>query len=864
LSKSEIKIKTPDQRLRVFVSSTLRELADERKAARSAIESIHMIPVMFELGARPHPPKDLYQAYLEQSHIFIGIYWQSYGWIAENETISGLEDELLLSDKFPRLIYVKEPAPDREKKLDKMLDYIRSHGNVSYKSFTTTEELLKYIEIDLAILISERFFSYSESKQKSRSAIYNNFPAHLPFLIGREKEISEISDLLLSGNTQLVTITGPGGIGKTRLSLAVGKSLDYYFEDGLYFADFSSIKDENIILSEIAKLFGISAGVSADLTKQIIEFVCDKKILLIIDNFEQLTKSASKISDLITKCPNLKILVTSRNPLELSMETEYNIDALSLPDQKQDISDIEMSPAVILFANRARSAFKKFELNEENIFIVSDICRLLGGIPLAIELAAAKVKMFSLSTIKNKLTEKLDLLSGGVKDAPARHKTMKAAIEWSYELLNEDERKLFRRLSVFENGFEYDAVENICCYDIQDPTGTIESLITKNFFRKESETNDISRFSMLPLLHKYSSEQLDHSGETENLKIILADYYLERIKESCAGFYGAVQARINSEWEIDIQNVMNALDTLLTQNRFNDLIEMIYALWPVFWIFDHDKILEKRIDLNLILQQDKGLSDEQKGKLCWLAGSAAMETGDFKTASEKFGTANKYFAGTNNTRGVAWTDLILNSLKNNSGNEKSDEEIIKGYNTSAEMFGKCGDTWGESVALQYLAAFEMSRGNFLKAIESYDSCISLVVSKIGNKSIEGYLFSMKAFALIETDEFDKSVTYLKQTADIFKSGILDEGTAYFLQIITYYFFRINDTPKAMFFAGLCKNIFSKYNFAPWHMLAKLFSYNDEKVKSITDEEFISEYRKGMKTNIFKAPELAYKMINNFQ
>ncbi|MBK8983256.1 MAG: DUF4062 domain-containing protein [Ignavibacteria bacterium] len=858
MTKGDVKIKTPDQRLRVFVSSTLRELADERKAARAAIESIQLIPVMFELGARPHPPKDLYQAYLDQSHIFIGIYWQSYGWIAENETISGLEDELLLSDKFPRLIYVKEPAPDREKKLDTMLDHIRSHGNVSYKSFSSTEELLKYIEIDLVILISERFFTHSEAKLKSKNTIYNNFPAHLPFLIGREKEISEISDLILNRSSQLITITGPGGIGKTRLSIAVSKSLEYYFEDGLYFADFSSVKDENIIISEIAKLFGISAGASADMTKQIIEFVCDKKILLIIDNFEQLSKSASKISELITKCPNLIIIVTSRNPLELSMETEYNIDALSLPDKKQEISDIEMSPAVILFANRARWAYKKFELNEENIYIVSDICRLLGGIPLAIELAAAKVKMFSLNTIREKLTEKLDLLSGGLKDVPARHKTMKAAIEWSYELLNEDEKKIFRRLSVFKNGFYYEAIEKICCYDISEPFGTIESLITKNFFRKESEINDISRFSMLVLLHKYSSELLEQTGETEKLRIILAEYYFKKLEKSSSGSYGAIPVKINSEWEVDIQNVMNALNTMLSQKRYIDLIEMIYTLWPVFWIFDHDKILEKRIDLNFILQHDKELSDEQTGKLNWLAGSAAMETGDFKTASEKFGAANQYFSKTKNIRGIAWTDLILNSLKSNTDKDYNDEDILKCYNSSADMFNKCGDAWGESMSLQYLAAFEMSRGNFMKAIEAYDSCIKLVE----NKSIEGYLLSMKAFANIEMGKFENAKSLLRETSDIIRKDIMDEATAYFLQIVTYYFFSVNDIRNAMLFAGIHKNIFSKYNFAPWHMLSKLFSFIDEKIKKYREEEYTAEFRKGMKMNVFKTPQLAYRVLNS--
>ena len=861
MSKSEIKIKTPDQRLRVFVSSTLRELSDERKAVRTAIENIHLIPVMFELGARPHPPKDLYQAYLNQSHIFIGIYWQSYGWIAENEKISGLEDELRLSENFPRLIYVKEPAPEREEKLDQMLDFIRSQGNVSYKSFSTLEELSGFIADDLAILISERFYSPAEIEWENKKSKHNNLPTHLPQIIGRDKEKNEICDLILKKESHLISITGPGGIGKTRLSLEIGKSLANCFDEGVYFADFSGVFDEKKINSELAKVLGISLVASIDSTKQIVDFISDDKILIIIDNFEQLSDSASKISDIVKNCPNLSVIVTSRNPLDLSIETEYNIESLSYPDEDKyhNLNDLEISPSIILFSERARSAYKNFELTEENIYIVSEICRLLGGIPLAIELAAAKVKMFSLNSIKEKLSKKIDLLSGGKKDAPERHKTMKAALEWSYDLLNEDEKKIFRRLSVFENGFDYEAVENICCHDIENPAEVIESLFTKKFFKEEREIKSVPRFNMLVLLRNYSGELFELSGEKEVIKSNLTEYYLNKALEESSGFYGAIEAKLNSSWETDIHNVMTAIENLFDQKRYTDLIEIIYSLWPIFWIFNNDNILERRIELDLVLQHRTGLSDDQFAKLNWLEASAAMEKGDLNTADGKFRTANQFFKLTSNTRGIAWTNLLINSLKNTDENNNVDE-TAGAFISAAELFRISKDLWGESVAMQYSAAFQMTHGNFENAIEEFDICLKLTKDMDGN-SLKAYFISMKALAYMEMDENKIALDLLKESAELFISENFNEAFAYSLLIMAYYYFKINEYSKGMLLAGICKNIFSKYNFVPWHMLSTLFKNINIYVKSFSDGEFAAEHQKGLETNIFKAMEVANKLLH---
>src|SRR5881398_493792 len=257
-------IRTPEQRVRVFVSSTLDELAPERAAAREAITQLRLTPVLFESGARPYPPHELYRAYLAQSDIFIGLYWQRYGWVAPTMQVSGLEDEYQLASDKPKLIYITTPAPEREQDLHMLLDRIRTQDTASYQKFATPEELRERIANDLAQLLTERFTGPAETPVAARLAA---LPVPRRRLIDREQERAQAKALLQQEDVGLVTLTGPGGVGKTRVAVQVAADLVSQFTDGVAFIELSALKDPTLVVSAVARALGVSESESGSVDK---------------------------------------------------------------------------------------------------------------------------------------------------------------------------------------------------------------------------------------------------------------------------------------------------------------------------------------------------------------------------------------------------------------------------------------------------------------------------------------------------------------------------------------------------------------------------------------------------------------------
>ena len=334
-------IRTPDRHLRVFVSSTLSELADERRAVSRAISALRLTPVMFEVGARPHPPQDLYRAYLAQSDVFVGLYWQQYGWVGPGMEISGLEDEFELSRALPRLLYIKGPAPDREPRLTEMLARVEADGSESYRHFRTPAELGRLVRDDLAMLLSERFAAHSPAADRpparpaapvpARSRGPRPLPVGTTSLVGREQAIGEVADLIGRPGARLVTLTGPGGVGKTRLAAAAGERLRDRFDARTAFVSLAAVTDPGLVLAAVGRAVGADLAGTGSPLEALAEQIGDGAWLLILDNLEQVTGAARDLGELLARCPGVTILATSRTVLGLRAEQEYPVPPLPLP-----------------------------------------------------------------------------------------------------------------------------------------------------------------------------------------------------------------------------------------------------------------------------------------------------------------------------------------------------------------------------------------------------------------------------------------------------------------------------------------------------------------------------------------------------
>ena len=516
-------IRTPDQRLRVFVSSTLQELGDERRAAREAIEGLHLTPVMFEQGARPHPPRALYRAYLEQSDVFVGLYWQRYGWVAPGERLSGLEDEYGLSGDLPKLIYIKSPAPDREPQLATLIERIRRDDRASYRRFSDADELRTLVADDLAVMLTERFASGAAGVDQPRTRRLARLPRPGTRLIGRDDDVARVADLLADEETRLVTITGAGGIGKSRLALAVAERETERYADGVAYVELAAITEPSLLLPTIARALGMEERTGVSIGLELQDRLSDTRMLLVLDNMEQLIDAADDVSDLLANTDDLHLLVTSRRVLDIRGERVYVLEPLVVA-----ASGTAISPAVELFLERARAIRPDIEPSGEELAAIAEICRRLDGLPLAIELASARLRILSPSAILERMGyDRLAFLHSGARDLPPHQRTLRATIAWSHSMLQAESQVLFARLAVFVGGAELEAIEHVANPDGRlDTIELIADLVEQSLVRAIGDAAE-ARFGMLETIREFAVERLEASGEAVDHRARHERYYVE-------------------------------------------------------------------------------------------------------------------------------------------------------------------------------------------------------------------------------------------------------------------------------------------------------------------------------------------------
>jgi predicted ATPase len=412
----------------------------------------------------------------------------------------------------------------------------------------------------------------------------HNFPVQSTPFIGRAGQIVAVKNLLLSPQTRLVTLTGPGGTGKTRLSLRVAeKSIDH-FPDGAFFVPLADDTDAIQFVSRLAQQLEVREAGRA-LLESIKDYLRDKNLLLVLDNFEQLVSAAPVVADLLAAAPQLKIITSSRMPLQLHGEREYPVPPMDLPKTGElSIDRLLGSESVNLFVERARASNPNFALTSDNAFVIAEICRRLDGLPLALELAAARIKLLPPQAILSRLDDRLKLLTGGARDLPSRHQTLRRTLEWSYSLLNNEEKSLYARLSVFVGGFTLEAAETICNaegnFDILEG---LTSLVNNSLLRQE-EIDGEPRFSMLETIRAYALECLDVSGETESLRAAHAHYFGKIIvNQVMIDLYSSKALQCLNWIERELDNIRATLAWCTTNPAGVELGAGI--VWVLMWFY---------------------------------------------------------------------------------------------------------------------------------------------------------------------------------------------------------------------------------------------------------------------------------------
>jgi predicted ATPase len=636
-------IHTPDQRVRVFISSTLDELAPERQAAREAIAQLHLTAVFFEAGARPYPPQELYRAYLAQSDIFLGIYWQRYGWIAPSMEVSGLEDEYRLSEGKPRLIYIKTPAPEREPRLQALLDRIRAEDVASYQKLATPAELRDLLANDLAQLHTDRF---TQAHEFPVSRLVAPLPVPRGPLIDRVQERATIKDLLLREEVGLVTLTGPGGVGKTRLGVQVAAEVASQFSDGAAFISLAALKDADLLMPTMAQALHLSWPAGQSAQESLVEYLGHKHLLLVLDNFEQLLAAAVQVAQLLELTPRLTVLATSREPLRVRDEQVVPILPLTVPDLAQlpDLSILAQVPSVALFIARAREANPDFALSSENAAAIEEICQRLDGLPLALELAAARLSLLTPAALLARLVRRLPLLTRGARDLPQRQQTLSNTIAWSYDLLEKGEQQLFRRLAVFVGGCTLEAVQAVCVLDaagispsVQTDDGAVleqlAQLLDKSLVQSQRGTGGEPRFTMLETIREYATEQLVASDEEAALQERHAHYFLQLAEEAEPHWYGP-------EWDRWLERLgredANLRAALAWSKANQDAVEIGLRLAGAlaFYWFRRGYLGKGRTWLEEMLARTASTDRSvARGQALYGAGELAFAEGDLAAAS---------------------------------------------------------------------------------------------------------------------------------------------------------------------------------------------------------------------------------------
>jgi predicted ATPase/serine/threonine protein kinase len=554
----------------------------------------------------------------------------------------------------------------------------------------------------------------------------SNLPVPRTAFIGRERETADLRQLLSRPDVRLVTLTGPGGIGKTRLALQVAGEMADEFPSGVCYVALSAIGERSLVVSAIAQAVGVRETGNTSLQENLMEYIggLRQPMLLVLDNFEHLVSAAPLAAQMLSAGPKLKVVVTSQAPLHLYGEHEFPVPPLALPDPKS-IPPIELLsrlPAIELFVERARAVKHQFALTKENAPAVAAICSRLDGLPLAIELAAARIKLLSPAAMLTRLESRLSLLTGGARDLPARQQTLRNTVEWSYGLLNDAEQTLLRRFSVFTGGCTLEAVEAVC--DTKGDLGLdvldgMASLVDKSLAQQVEQIDKETRFVMLSAIREYALERLAESNDESATRRAHAAYYLVLAEE------GAEEIAARPEWldryEVEHDNFRLAIDYLIKTGDAEWGLRLGAALFRFWETREH--LMEGRDAIARLLALDGSRARPKlRARLLFAAGVLAAAQGDYSSARPMFEESLNTCVELNDNRGVAVAFNALAVSARDCG-ELTDASLL--FERCLAIWKDLGDPAGIARALSNLASVMKLQGKYERASSLYNECLTI-------------------------------------------------------------------------------------------------------------------------------------------
>jgi predicted ATPase/class 3 adenylate cyclase/DNA-binding CsgD family transcriptional regulator len=599
----------------------------------------------------------------------------------------------------------------------------------------------------------------------------NNLPVQPTPFLGREHEVAAIGDLLRREDVHLVTLTGSGGVGKTRLGLQVAADLSDLFASGVFFVNLAPISDPALVVPTIAETLAIREGSGQTLLERLTEELRQRQMLLLLDNFEHVVSAAEQVATLLAACPQLKVLVTSREVLHVRVEHEFPVPPLTVPDPDNlpDLATLSHQVAVALFLQQAQAVKPDFQLTDANARAIAELCARLDGLPLAIELAAARMKLFSPRALLARVGSRLSVLTSPQRDVPARQQTLRNTIAWSYDLLDEEEQRLFRQLAVFAGGCTMESIEAVCTPLASAAAPILDgiaSLIDKSLLQQvEQHVGEEPRFAMLETIREYALERLESRGETEAARRAHAAYFLRLAEETEQGMTGPEQAALLERLEQEHDNLRAAMQWFTSHAEEEKAMALrlggaLYSFWFVRAHFS-----EGRDFLERALPQSDEVAAPVRAKALYTASQLHDALGSLDRAEELYEQSLALYRELGDTRGVASCLHLLADIAWGRGNlsvarSQGEESLM--------LFREVGDKRSIAYLLYHLGSLAVEQGEYARGHNLLNESLTISRELGDTRIIALSLFKLALLYRLSGDDLAQAHTLLDESVALSK------------------------------------------------------------------------------------------------